>query len=127
MPQGHPLARKEAITLDDLAGEHLLCACSEAGPPHFSASAKTLQEAGVPYANDSFVADEDSIMVMVEAGVGLFPSTDWYKNTLQEQVECVPLDIDVESMQIGLLWKDQEVDSMAEDLAAIISDIFSHE
>ena len=117
VPKGHPLAKRSSITVDDLRGETLFCARSDGDPDEMSAAAKVLRDGGVPFTKESLAENEEAIASMVEAGLGVYPASDWYRRALEGLADCVSLELNVESMTIGVLWKDPALDDIARDLA----------
>lgn len=121
----HRLARRKVVTLGDLEGEALLCACLDDAPDVMSAAAEVLARGGVPYGRDGYIANEETIFSMVESGMGLYPASDWYQRAYGDRVACIPLEINVESMQIIIMWIGPEFDSLAVELASIARQVFS--
>lgn len=124
VPKDHALARKSTATIDDLAHEQLLCASSGYDPHGISAAAEVLKDGGVPFTATSPVDNEEAIVSMVEAGLGLYPASTWYRRAYEDRVACVPLELDVERMQIVIAWRDAELDAVARDFAACARAVF---
>lgn len=118
VPKGHRIAGLSRATLADLEGERLFCASSDTDPSSMSAAARVLKAGGVPYAPGSALGDEETIALSVEAGLGLYPAATWYRNALSERCACVPLDLDIESMLITVMWRNGLWDGHARALAA---------
>ena len=117
LPKRHRLAKRECLTPKDLLGERVLCACSEKDPAERSAAADVLAAGGVAYDDHSPVPNEDTIFSMVESGMGIYPASTWYAQSFEGRVACVPLELDVENMQIVVAWRGEEYDDLAYDLA----------
>lgn len=125
IPKGHPFSKRKEITVSDLEGEPLLCACIQGDPHRFSAAAEVLRNGGIPYTDESPVSNEETIAAMVEAGIGLYPASTWYKRAFIDKVDFVPLSIDVEPMQIVVAWTREDIDIMAKTLASISKNIYA--
>lgn len=117
LPRRHRLASKQSLTPEDLIGERLLCACSEGDPGKRSAAGDVLAEGGIAYDERSPIPNESTIFSMVESGLGIYPASTWYARSFEDRVVCVPLELDVENMQIVIAWHSEEFDSLASDLA----------
>ena len=117
LPKRHRLASRTTLTPHDLSGERVLCACSEDDPGTRSAAGDVLAAGGVPYDARSPVPNEDTIFAMVESGLGIYPASTWYARSFEGRVACVPLELDVENMQIVIAWRGEELDTLASDLA----------
>lgn len=126
VPKGHRLSKCARISVSDLRGEYLLCACSDDDSRSLSAAAEVLRNGGIPYTAESPIPNEETILSMVEAGIGLYPAADWYQQALEDRIDCIPLDLDVESMQIVIMWKDETLDEIALDVASITKRQFEH-
>lgn len=124
LPKRHPLTAKESLTLADLQGEMLFCACTDHEPRSMSAAAEALQEAGVPYSSGSLTPNEETIFSMVESGLGLYPASTWYQHAFKDRVACRPLDLTIENMQIVVMWRDPGLDDLANDLASHVRRVF---
>ena len=124
LPKRHPLTVKRSLTLQDLEGEMLFCACTDHEPRSMSAAAEALQAAGVPYSSGSLTPNEETIFSMVESGLGLYPASTWYQHAFKDRVACRPLDITIENMQIVIMWRDPAWDDLANDLASHARKIF---
>lgn len=124
LPKRHPLTAKESLTLADLQGEMLFCACTDHEPRSMSAAAEALQEAGVPYSSGSLTPNEETIFSMVESGLGLYPASTWYQHAYKDRVACRPLDLAIENMQIVVMWRDPKLDDLANDLASHARRVF---
>lgn len=125
VPKSHPLARRERIALEDLADETLYCASANERERVMSAAAAVLQKGGVPLTGASIVENEEAIISMVEAGLGLYPASTWYRRVYADRIDCVPLELDVENMQIVIAWRDPALDALAHDLAVCAHDVFT--
>ena len=89
-----------------------------------SRAARCLADGGVPYREDSLVHNEESIMSMVAAGIGLYPAATWYRHAFAENVRCIPLKVDVVKMKIVLAWRKRELDEKASVMAEITQRMF---
>ena len=125
VPKGYALAGRDCVTVDDLQGETLFCASSNGDFGEMSAAAKVLCDGGAPFAKESLVENEEAIVSMVEAGLGIYPASDWYRRAPEDRVDCVPLELDVENMQIVVLWKDPDMDDVALDLVRCAKKLFA--
>ena len=121
--EAHRLAQKDILTLDDLQGEYLLCAGSEDGLS-LSKAAQCLAEGGIPFEADSIIHNEETILSMVSAGIGLYPAAAWYRHSCPANVRCVPLKIQVVNMVIVLAWIKDELDEQAKAMADIARNLF---
>lgn len=54
---------------------------------------------------------------MVEAGLGLYPASTWYRRAYEGRVACVPLLLDVEDMKTVVMWRSPDLDAIASELA----------
>ena len=124
VPKGHRFCGRASVRPCDLVGERVLCASSATGEPAFSAAAQTLRSAGIPYSDESAVGDEEAVVLMVEAGLGVYPAATWYCDALANRVDWVPLELDVESMYITVMWVDETLESRAQVLAACVCRAF---
>jgi DNA-binding transcriptional LysR family regulator len=122
--ENHPLAAHARLSPDDLRGSRLLCASSVDNPQNLSAAALVLKQAGVPFTDDSPIYNEEAIVSMVEAGLGVYPAAVWFRRAFSDSVVCLPLDLEVEHMRIVIAWKDERLLPIAEELAAIVRDVF---
>jgi DNA-binding transcriptional LysR family regulator len=118
----HPLANKEILTIEDLEGERLLCACAADDLKHLSAAALVLRNAGVPFTEDSPIDGEEAIVSMVEAGLGIYPAAAQYRHAFTEDVVCLPLAIDAEHMLIVIAWRNAEYEAFASAIASLAND-----
>ena len=125
MQKGHRLAEKAVLTIQDLENETLFCASNEGQPQEFAAAGEMLRMAGVPYTPEGLVANEEAIISMVEAGLGLYPATGWYKLVLGDRVDCVPLELDIEGMYAVVMWMSNEFEGIAQAITHILRSIFS--
>ena len=124
VPKGHRFAGRASVRPCDLVGERVLCASSATGEPVSSAAAQILSSAGVPYSPESAVGDEEAVVLMVEAGLGVYPAATWYCDALANRVDWVPLELDVESMYITVMWVDEALESRARAVAACVRRAF---
>lgn len=124
MPKQHSLANKSSVTIDDLRGETLLHAAGDGNTATMSAAAKVLKAAGVPFCIEGIVHNEEAIISMVEAGLGIYPASTWYQHAFEEKAICVPLELNVENMQIVIIWKNPTFRNIARDLASCARKIF---
>lgn len=124
VPKGHALARKRIATVNDLKSEQLFCASSGYDPDGISAAAEVLKDGGVPFTASSPVDNEETIISMVEAGLGVYPASTWYRRAYENRVVCVPLELDVERMQIVVAWSDPGLDAVAHGFAACARVVF---
>lgn len=125
MQKGHRLTEKEVLTIEDLENETLFCASNEGQPQKLAVAGEMLRMAGVPYTPESPVANEEAIISMVEAGIGLYPAVNWFKLLLDDRVDCVPLELDIEGPYAVVMWVSEEYEGIAQDLAHILRSIFS--
>ena len=127
LPLQHPLAKREKLTLADLRGERLLASSCAEAPDEFNGAANALHQAGVPYEPSGLVYDEDVIISMVEAGLGLYPSAKWYHSACREKVACVDLELDVDNMQIIIAWRKSDHRPVLQDFVDIAQRYFAGE
>ena len=125
VPKGHRLTEKDVVTIKDIENETLFCASTNELPNEISAAAEMLRQAGIPFTSESPVANEDAIISMVEAGLGLYPATNWYKQALEDRVDCVPLELDAEGLYVVVMWTNDYFEGIAEDIARISRAIYS--
>lgn len=81
----------------------------------------------MPYEPSGLVYDEDVIISMVEAGLGLYPSAKWYHGACREKVACVDLELDMDNMQIIIAWRKSDHRPVLQDFVDIAQRYFAGE
>ena len=91
VPKDHALARKSTATIDDLAHEQQPLKIRPRYDPHgISAAAEVLKDGGVPFTATSPADNEEAIVSMVEAGLGLYPASTWYRRACETASPASP-------------------------------------
>ena len=119
LPEGHSLADRESLTLEDLESQPIVHLLQEADPPGCSGVVRMFARYGLSPNLVRRVPDFDSLFLLVEAGEGLavFPA---YRAATcgSARVKIVPLAGDGSMEDVFLVWNREALNPALEVLLA---------
>ncbi len=123
LPEGHPLAQRQTLTLPALAGEPFIALERSSEPALVDRFTAIFQEAGVVPHVVQEARQIQTVLGLVSAGVGLFVMSAYIQNIHQDGVVYVPVAEPSPRLRLSLARRKGETPPVLESFRQVVADI----